>query len=80
MTSPSPRARRARRRRALFLVVSDVAGRTRLLAGPYPSAEAAAARVPAVEERLGATPGLSGFGHLTIAEGAGDAATHFGRA
>lgn len=77
MTSPS---RPARRGRALFLVVSDVAGRTWLLAGPYPSAEAAAAGVPAVGERLDATPALAGFGHLTILEGAGDAATYFGRA
>jgi hypothetical protein len=80
MTSPAGPSRAADRRRALFLVVSDLAGRTWLLAGPYPSAEAAAARVPAVGERLGAPPALAGLGHLTIAEGNGDATTYFGPA
>jgi hypothetical protein len=65
--------------RALYLVATDVAGRTSLLAGPYPSASAAAAGARLVGARLAATPALAGFGHLTIAGGAGGAATYFGR-
>jgi hypothetical protein len=79
-TEPTGPTGADRRPRALFLVASDVAGRTSVLAGPYPTLAAAAARVPAVGERLQTRAELAGFGHLAIAEGARGAATYFGRA
>ncbi len=67
------------RSRSLFLIATDVAGRVSILAGPYPTVAAAAARVRAVVERLAAAPALGGFGHVTVAEGASASATFFGR-
>lgn len=64
--------------RGLFLVATDTAGRISLLAGPYPTVEAAAAGAQLVGARLNGTPALAGFGHLSIARGASGAATIFG--
>ena len=64
--------------RGLFLVATDVGGRVSLLAGPYPSVQAAAARVRATAGLLATTPDLAAFGHLTVAEGRRDSATFFG--
>ncbi len=76
----STQPNRDRHPRALYLVASDVGGRTSVLAGPYPTVAAAAARVPVVGARLERAAELAGFGHLTVAEGAGGAATYFGMA
>lgn len=64
--------------RGLFLVATDVAGRVSLLAGPYPTIPAAAARARAVADRLATAPDLAAFGHVTVAEGARGSATYFG--
>jgi hypothetical protein len=64
--------------RGLFLVATDVGGRVSLLAGPYPTVQAAVTRVGATADLLATTPGLAAFGHLTVAEGARGSATFFG--
>lgn len=64
--------------RGLFLVATDVGGRVSLLAGPYPTVDAAASRVRATAGLLATMPNLAGFGHLTVAEGGRDSATFFG--
>jgi hypothetical protein len=66
--------------RSLYLVATDVAGRTSVLAGPYATLSEAAGRVPDVARRLSASAALTAFGHVTVAEGAANAATLFGRA
>lgn len=77
MSRPATQPDRAAR--SLFLVATDVAGRVSVLAGPYATLPDAAARVRDVVERLAAVPTLTGFGHVTVAEGAGQSASFFGR-